>query len=176
MEPRIVKRIFASYKNDNLNLLLRKGVYAYEYTLSLDRLREAQLPPKEAFQSQLSHSDMSDEDYEHAHNVWREFEIKMLGEYRDLYLKTDVVLLAELFEDFRCTCLQDDDLDPAQYFTLPSLSRDSMLKKTGIELELLTDINSLLLIERGMHRGISQCCNQYAEANNTYMNENYNPR
>ena len=87
-----------------------------------------------------------------------------------------MVLLAKVFQDFHRTCLQDDGIDPAHYVTLHSHSWDSMLKKTAVELELLTDIDALLLVERGTRGGISQYCNRYAEANNAYMNEDYNPQ
>ena len=170
----IIHSVFSDYDDDKLKLLLRKGVYPYEYTTSLDKLRETQLPQKEDFHSTLSRSDVSDDDYKHAFNVWCKFFIKTLGEYSDLYLKIDVLLLAEVFENFRRMCLLDDGLDPAHYYTLPGMSWDSALKKTAIVLKLISDINALLMIEQGSRGGISQCCNRYAEANNAYMSENYN--
>ena len=174
-EHKIIHQVFGStYSSEKIKLLLRKGVYPYEYTSSLDTLQEKKLPPKAAFYSKLTDSDISEEDYQHACKIWREFEIKNLGEYSDLYLKTDVILLADVFEDFRRVCMQDDGLDPAHYYTIPGLSWDSMLKKTNIELELITDIDILLFQERAIRGGISQCCNRFAKANNSYMAENYN--
>ena len=173
-EHEIVNRVFAGESDEKIKLLLRKGVYPYEYTTSLDKLNETHLPPKEAFYSRLNNSAVSDADYEHACKIWREFDIKNLGEYSDLYLKIDVILLSEVFEDFRRLCMQDDGLDPAHYYTTPGLSWDSMLKESEIEFELLTDIDMLLFVERGIRGGVSQCRNRYAKANNPYMIEGYN--
>jgi len=107
-------------------------------------------------------------------NVWSAFNIQTLGEYASLYLKGDTLLLADVFENFRTNCLQAYGLDPAHYVTSPGFSWDAMLKSTGQNLELLTDVDQLLFIERGIRGGASQCCNRYAAANNPYMS-NYDP-
>ena len=96
---------------------------------------------------------------------------RQLGEYHDLYLKGDVLLLADVFESFRKTCLQYYKLDPCHYFTSPSLSWDAMLKMTNIKLELMVDINMYQYIEKGMHGGVSYIANRYGKANNQYMKE-----
>ena len=98
-----------------------------------------------------------------------------MGEYHDLYLKSDVVLLADVFENFRKTCLQYYKLDPCHYFTSPGLSWDAMLKMTNIKLELMTDVDMFQFIEKGMHGGVSYIANQYGKANNKYMKE-YNEK
>ena len=95
-----------------------------------------ELPPKEAFYSELSMSDISDKDYSHAQRVWKGFDMKNLGEYHDLYLKTDVILPRNVFEEFRSTCLKHYSIDLANFCTSPGLAWQACLKKTDIELEL----------------------------------------
>ena len=96
-------------------LLLRKGVYPYEYMDSWERFNETSLPPKESFYSELNLEDISDKDYLHAQKVWDVFEIKNLGEYHDLYVQSDTLLLADVFEKFRNTCIEIYELDPAHF-------------------------------------------------------------
>ena len=89
---------FEDYNESQYNLLTRKGIYPYEYISSWDKFEEAQPPPIEAFYSSLNMTNVSEGDYEHAQRVWEEFRIRNLGEYHDLYLRTDVILLANVFE------------------------------------------------------------------------------
>ena len=97
--------------------------------------------------------------------------IKKVGEYHDLYLVNDVLLLTDVFENFRKTFMQYYKLDPCHYFANPGLSWDAMLKMTNIKLELMTNINMFQFIEKGMHGGVSYIANQYGNANNKYMKE-----
>ena len=159
---------------DEFSLLFRKGVYPYEYMDSWERFDETALPPIENFYSSLTDSHISKEDYEHATKVWNTFKCKTLGDYHDLYLKTDVNLLSDVFENFRNICLQQYKLDPANYYTSPGLSWDALLKKTNVNLELLTDYNMYLMIEKGLRGGISMVSKRYAKANNPLI-EDFNP-
>ena len=155
-------------------LILRKGVYPYEYMDSFEKLNESSLPPKEVFYSKLTDSHIPDYDYEHAKKVWKAYECETLGDYHDLYLATDTLLLADVFENFRKTCLKHYGLDPAHYYTSPGLSWDALLKYTNIKLELLTDCNMHLFIETGMRGGISTEMQRYAKANNPHLHD-YDP-
>ncbi|KAL9965086.1 hypothetical protein ACROYT_G028833 [Oculina patagonica] len=158
------------FKSKQLNLMSRKGIYPYDYMDSFDKFNE-KLPKKEDFYSILNDEHISDDDYKHAKNVWKTFKIKNMGEYHDLYLKSDVLLLADVFESFRKTCLKYYKLDPCHYFSSPGLSWDSMLKMTDIKLELMTDIDMYQFIEKGMKGGISYISCRYSKANNKYMKE-----
>ena len=128
----ILKDEFKNFSNEQVALLMRKGVFPYDYVSSLDKLNETHLPLKEDFFSTLYDAHISDEDYEHAQTVWHSFNIENLGRYSDLYLKTDVILLAEVFENFRSNCLEVYQLDPAHYYTTPGLTWDAMLKYTEV--------------------------------------------
>ena len=107
---------------DNVELLTRKGVYPYDYVSSIERLSETQLPPKSEFYSKLNDEDISDCDYQHSLNVWNTFQCKTIRDYHNLYLKSDVLLLADVFESFRKSCLHHYNLDPAHYYTSPGLA------------------------------------------------------
>ena len=160
-----------AFKGEKLNLMKKKGVYPYDYMDSVQRFGDQQLPPKEEFYSILTDEGISDEQYEHAQKLWDIFGVKTMGDYHDLYLKSDILLLADIFENFRKTCLQYYKLDPAHYFTSPGLSWDALLKMTGIKLELMTDVDMFKFIEKGMRGGISYIANRYGEANDKYMKE-----
>ena len=153
-------------------MLLRKGVYPHEYMDSWEKFDETTLPPKEVFHSNLNLEDISNEDYAHAQKVWDVFEIKNLGEYHDLYVKSDTLLLADVFENFRNKCLEIYELGPTYFVSAPGLAWQACLKKTGVKLELITDYDMLLMIEKGIRGGICQATHRYAKANNKYM-KNY---
>ena len=106
-----------------------------------------------------------DEDYKHGQAVWEAFDYSTLGDYHDLYLRTDVLLLADVFENFRRMCLHQYKLDPAHYYTSPGLSRDALLKHTGVQLELLSDVDMHLFIEKGLRGGISMVSRRFGKAN-----------
>ena len=167
-------KITKSEFGDKTDIILRKGVYPYEYIDSLDRFNETQVPPIDKFYRKLSDEKIKDVDYEHAQKVWNEFNCKTIGDYHDLYLKTDVVLLADVFQTFRKTCMDSYKLDPLHYYTAPGLSWDALLKHTNIDLELLTDLDMHLFIEKGMRGGISMVSKRHAKANNPHTAD-YNP-
>ena len=132
-------------------LQIRKGVYPYEYMDSWDRFEEKRLPSIDEFYSKLNMSGISEKDYQHSCKVWNEFDLKNMGDYHDLYLETDVILLANVFESFRKVCLDNNGLDPAHFYTAPGLVWKACLKKTGVNLELLRDPDMLLMFERWNH-------------------------
>ena len=161
--------------NGDLNkfvMLLRKGVYPYEYMDSWEKFNETALPPKKDFYSNLNLENISDEDYVHAQKVWDVFKIKNLGEYHDLYVQSDTLLLADIFENFRNMCLNIYELDPVYFVSAPGLAWQACLKKTEVKLELITDYDMILMIEKGIRGGICQATHRYAKANNKYM-KNY---
>ena len=158
------------FEGKELDLMARKGVYPYDYIDSFDKFNE-KLPPKEEFYSILNDEYISDEDYKHAQHVWNTFSLKNMGEYHDLYLASDVLLLADVFENFRKTCLEYCKLDPCHYFTSPGFSWDAMLKMTDIKLELMVDIDMFQFMEKGLRCGISYIANRHSKANNKYMKE-----
>ena len=162
------------YSGNKINLLARKGVYPYEYMDSLEKLKETKLPPKKAFYSRLNDGGISDEDYAHAQKVWRMFKMEYFKDYHELYNKVDVLLLADVFENFRNICLENYELDPAHYYTAPGLAWDAALKVTGVNLELLSDIDMLLIVEKGIKGGVSMISNRYGKANNKYMSDKFN--
>ena len=157
------------FKNEKLSLMSQKGTYPYDWMDCFEKFDQTKLPTKEQFYSILNNENITDEEYEHAKNVWKTFNIKTMGEYHDLYLESDVLLLADVFESFRKTCLQFYKLDPCHYFTSPGLSWDAMLKMTDIKLELMIDVDMYRFIEKGMRGGVSYIANRYGKANNKYM-------
>ena len=153
------------------DLMSQKGVYPYDYMDCFEKFNQTKLPTKEQFYSILNDQHITNDEYDHARKVWKTFNIKTMGGYHDLYLKSDVLLLADVFESFRKTCLQYYKLDPCHYFTSPGLSLDAMLKMTNIKLELITNVGMFQFIEKGMKGGVSYIANRYGKANNKYMEE-----
>ena len=167
----ITRKVMSHLSDEQFSALTRKGVFCDEYVTSMDKLEDTCLPPKKAFYSHLTGAGISDSDYAYAQHVWTLFNLKTLGEYADLYLKLDCILLADVFLNFRKICFEAYELDPAHYYTSPGLSWDAMLKSTGQTLELLTDPDQYLFIEKGIRGGLSQCSNRYARAYNRYTSD-----
>ena len=168
------KNLKEFYQGDELNLLLRKGVFPYDWFDSFNRLSNTELPPKDAFHSVLNDSGISEEDYIHAQNVWKTFKMKTMRDYHDLYLKSDVLVLSDVFENFRDVCLDNYRLDPMFYYTAPGLAWDACLKIAKVRLELLTDYDMLMMVEKGIRGGVSMISTRYGKANNPYMKD-YDP-
>ena len=152
-------------------MLLRKGVYPYEYIDEWNKFNEKVLPGKESFYSNLTLENISEIDYAHANNVFKKFNINNLGEYHDLHVRSDTLLLADIFENFRQSCLKNYELYLAHFVSLPGLAWQACLKKTNVELELLTDYDMLLMVEEGIRGVICHAVQRYAHANNKYMND-----
>ena len=135
------------------------------------KLNETSLLEKEDFYSHLNMENITDADYVHAKRVCKNFEIKNLGEYHDLYVQSDTLLLADVFENFRNMCLKIYKLDPAKFLSAPGLEWQAAIKKASIKLDLLTDIDILLMVEKGIRGGICHSIYRYAKANNKYMKD-----
>ena len=154
-----------------VKLLKQKGFFPYDYMDNIEKLKDTKPPPQEAFYSKLTGKGINNYNYNHVLNVWKTFKMKTFKEYLELYNITDVLLLADVFENFRDICLKNYGLDPVYYYTAPGLAWDACLKMTGINLELLSDVDKLLMIEKGIRGGISIISNRYGKANNKYMKD-----
>ena len=183
--------------DEKFRLMIRKGVYLYEYMDSWKKFEESSLPPKDAFYSRLNMKGISDQDYEHAQQVWNRItpghKNITLEDYHDVYYKIDVLLLADVFEAFRNTGLKHYKLDPAHFYTAPSLAWQALLKAAAeycehekmrkdcelcsdeFRLELRTDIDMLLMLGKGVQAEITQTVKRYVKANNKYMKDLHNP-
>ena len=168
------KNISKYYTPEEVELIKQKGFYPYEFMNIEEKFNDTKLPPREVFYSKLSGKGISEKNYKHAWNVWNTFKMKTFKDYHKLYNETDVLLLADVFENFRNLCLKIYGLDPVYYFTAPGLAWDACLKMTNINLELLSDPNMLLMFEKGIRGGISIISNRYGEANNKYMGNRFN--
>ena len=149
---------------------MRKGVYPYEYMDDWEKFNEMLLPEKENSQSLLNMKDIADADYVHTKRVCKGKE-KKIGEYHDLYIQNGILLLADVFENFRNICLKIWKLDFAKFIWAPGLAWQAALKMAKVKLELLTDIDMLLIVEKGIGVGICHSIYQYAKSNNKYMKD-----
>ena len=152
-----------------LRLVKQKGVYPYEYIDSFKKFSENKLPDRSKFFSSIKGKCISEKDYFKAVDVWNVFKMNTMGDYHDLYLKTDVLLLADVFEKFINTCLNYYGLNPCHYLSSRGLSWDAMLKMTTIELGLISDIDVRLFSAKRMRGGISYIAKRHSKANNEYM-------
>ena len=161
--------------NEDINkfiLLLGKGVYPYKYMGSWERFDETSLPDKDTFYSSPNTEDITDVDHRHAKRVFKKLNNENLGDYHDLYVQSDTLLLADVFEKFKNKCTEIYELDPAHILFAPELAWQACLKKTEVKLELSTNVDILLMVEKGIRDWICHPMHRYAKANNKYM-ENY---
>ena len=159
------------FTTKQVKLLKQKGFFPYDYMDSIEKLKDTKPPPQKAFYSKLTGKGINNYNYNHVLNVWKTWKMKTFKEYLELYNITDVLLLADVFENFRDICLKNYGLDPVYYYTAPGLAWDACLKMTGVNLELLSNIDMLLMIEKGIRGGISIISNRYGKANNKYMKD-----
>ena len=167
---------YLSQESDNnvLDLVNQKEFYPYEYMSDFDIFKE-ELSSKEQFYGSLASRKISDKKYEHVLNVWNKSEMKTMKDYHDLYLKCDVLLLADVFEKFRNNSFRNYELRPSHYVSAPGLSWDAMLKMIKIELDLVPDPNMFIFFEKGTRGEISYISNRYSKAKNEYL-KSYEPK
>ena len=169
------KKAWKNLPPEAFQMLTRKGVYPYSYMDSFDKFAETQLPPKEKFYNDLSKENISEEDYTFVKELWKVFKLKNLGELHDLYMETDTLLLADVFENYRGVIHKNYGLDPVHFYTAPALSWSAGLKFTKIKLEIPLDVNMHIFFDLGLRGGISMVVEHFARANNKYMKELFDP-
>ena len=163
------KYLSEEFSGEFLRLVKQKGVYPYEYMDNFKKFSEDKLPDRSKLFSFLKDVCISEKGYLKAVNVWNVFKMNTAGDYHDLYLKTDVLLVANVFEKFINTCLDYYGLHPCHYFSSVGLSWDAMLKMTGIKLDLISDIDMHLSIEKEIRGDISYIAKRHSKANNKFM-------
>lgn len=162
----------AFVNDEDFILMTSKGVYPYDYIDNFEKLNEPHLPKRKMFYSRLNNQHIKLKEYARAQHIFKHFNCKSIMDYHKLYLKADVLLLNDVWNNFKDVCFNNYKLDPSYYISAPSLSWDSFLKLSEIELELITDYEMYLFIEKGIRGGLSQISKRYSQANNKYM-KNY---
>ena len=176
--PRFHEKFRGRLSEEAMRRFLRKGVFPYKWFDNIAKLEVTQLPEKADFWSDLTGDHISDDDYKQALWVWEAFGCKTFRDYHDIYLESDVALLADIFEEFRRQTQSNIDIDPLHYISLPSMAFDGAVK-TAKEthkspINLVTDPDMYMMFERGIRGGVSQISHRYAKANNPHL-EDYNP-
>ena len=173
LEDSDFKHLISEFSIDKLEILKRKGAYPYEWVDSYEKFDYKELPPKECFYSSLKdgkrdndNGQISNEKHLSLKNEWEELGFNTFRDFHNHYFKKDVLLLADVFEKFISTSLNNYNLDPCHYFSAPGLSWDAMLKMTKVKLEKISDADIHLFIEKGMRGGISYINKRYSKANN----------
>ena len=159
------KYLSEEFSGQKLELVKKKKrIYPYEYFNSFRKSKESNLPDIDKFFGSLKDCCVSEKEYQRACDAWKRFKIKDLGEYHDLYLKTDVLFLCDVFEKFISVCLKDYGLDLCHYISSPSLSWDAMLKFAGIQLEKINNIDVHLFLEKGKRGDVSHISQRYSKS------------
>ena len=169
----LFNKIFSDMSLEDKCYLLIKGEYPYEWVDSFDKFNETKLPAQECFVSKLSGKSISSSKYKFIQRMWNHFDFKNFGQYHDLYLRLDTILLHDVFINFRKMCYDNYNLDPVYYVSAPHLANNAALKFTGQEIELYTDQSMYDLMSEGIRGGISMVSNSHAIANNCYF---YDPK
>ena len=152
----------------------KKGVFPYNWFDSFDKLNNPRFPHYKSFYSNLTGENIKASDYKLAKEIYNMF-CETMKDYHDIYLKTDVLLLADVFEEFRTICYNAVELDPLNYFTSPGFAWDCLLKYSGVELDVLTQEDMYLFFEQGIRGGYSNCHKNYSKANHKYL-PNFDPK
>ena len=160
-------------KREHFEAMTIKGFFPYDVVKNMQSLDMQKLPEYNELKKPTLGS-ISEEEYQRGLNVWKLFDCKTLKDYLQVYLRTDVLLLTDVFEEFRSLCLQDYKLDPVHYVSLPAMSWDALLSKTKVRLDLLTDPDMFTMVENAKRGGVSFIGHRYAKANNPLCPE-FNP-
>lgn len=155
-------------------LMKRKGIFPYAYMTDVSVLKERRLPEKSHFFNDLTQQHISDEQYSRATEAWNVFCCRSMRDYMEMYLCADVLLLADVFENFRSVCLDEYALDPVKYLSIAHYTFDAFLRKCQPRIDLLTDVDHYLFFRKALRGGLSMICHRYAKANNPYM-RTYDP-
>jgi len=158
-----------------VSLLKRKGVMCYDYIDSLNALSLDHLPPIESFYNKLKDRPCPPEDYKHAQEVWKYFKCRTVKDYQEIYVATDVALLADVFQSFREMCHKYYKLDPAVFVSSPQMFTDAMLLFTNVKLDLLHDMEMYKFFEQAKRGGTTFLNEHYMKANNKYI-DGYDPK
>ena len=156
----------------NYQLLTKKGIYPYNYFDNTKKYNEQKLPDKKEFFNKINDKNISDEDYNHAKNVFEKFKCENLLDYSILYLKSDICHLSDIFQKFSKFAYETYELDPRHSYTLPGFSWQAMLKMTKIKLELISDPDMYLFLMDTIRGGISVCNKKHVIADNKYIDKN----
>ncbi len=158
------------FNEEDMKIICQKGIYPYEWMDDKEKIKQEYLPTRKEFRSRLKLAGVTNKEYKHAQKVWQHFKCKTFQDYHDLYLKCDVLLLADIFENFRKSSIEHYELDPANFITAASFAWSAMLLKTGVELELITDPKILDIFERSKRGGLTFVgSKRYVKANNKHI-------
>lgn len=169
----ILQQKFGYISDDILEKIICKSAFPYEFLDKFEKFDFEYFPNIEEFNSSLNFTKIDENRYNRAKYIYKYFKLRNFGDFTDFYCLLDSCLLADIFTKFRNDSLRIYGLEPLHYFSIPSLSWDAMLKYTKIEIELFSDVNMYLWIEKSLRGGVSQVSCRKAKANNIYM-ENYN--